>query len=59
MVRGERVYLRPAERSGVPTLVRWFTDADVMRHLDTRAPMSEAGEERWFGIATRGTSGRR
>jgi RimJ/RimL family protein N-acetyltransferase len=48
MVRGERVYLRPAERSDVPTFVRWFTDADVMRHLAMRAPMSEAGEAAWF-----------
>lgn len=48
MIRGERVYLRPAERSDIPTFVRWFTDADVMRHLAMRAPMSEAGETAWF-----------
>jgi len=48
MIRGERVYLRAAERSDVPTFVRWFTDADVMRHLAMRAPMSEAAEAGWF-----------
>jgi RimJ/RimL family protein N-acetyltransferase len=48
MVRGERVYLRPAERDDIPTFVRWFTDADVQRHLAMRAPMSQAAEEGWF-----------
>ena len=42
------MYLRAAERSDVPTFVRWFTDADVMRHLAMRAPMSEAAEAGWF-----------
>jgi diamine N-acetyltransferase len=48
MIRGEQVYLRPAERTDIPTFVRWFTDAEVQRHLAMRAPMSEAGEEAWF-----------
>jgi RimJ/RimL family protein N-acetyltransferase len=48
IIRGEHVYLRPSERSDVPTFVRWFTDADVIRNLAMRAPMSLAAEERWF-----------
>ena len=48
VIRGERIYLRPAERSDVPTFVRWFTDADVLRNLAMRSPMSQAGEEQWF-----------
>ena len=48
MVRGELVYLRPAERTDLPTFVRWFTDADVLRNLAGRAPMSLAAEEGWF-----------
>jgi RimJ/RimL family protein N-acetyltransferase len=48
IIRGERVYLRPSERADVPTFVRWFTDADVVRNLATRAPMSQAAEEQWF-----------
>ena len=48
MIRGERIYLRPAERSDIPIFVRWFTDADVMTHLAMRAPMSEAAETAWF-----------
>ena len=48
MIRGTKVYLRPAERSDIPTFVRWFSDADVMRHLAMRAPMSEAAETGWF-----------
>jgi RimJ/RimL family protein N-acetyltransferase len=48
IIRGEHVYLRPAERADLPTFVRWFTDADVLRNLAMRAPMSLAAEEHWF-----------
>jgi RimJ/RimL family protein N-acetyltransferase len=48
IIRGERVYLRPAERSDLPTFVRWFADAETGRHLAVRAPFSEAMEEEWF-----------
>lgn len=48
IIRGELVYLRPAERADIGTFVRWFTDADVLRNLAMRAPMSEASEEAWF-----------
>jgi diamine N-acetyltransferase len=48
IIRGERVYLRAPERSDVPRFVQWFNDADVLRNLAMRAPMSEAVEERWF-----------
>jgi diamine N-acetyltransferase len=47
-VRGEKVYLRPPERDDVPRFVAWFSDADVLRHLMMRAPMSVAMEEAWF-----------
>ena len=47
-IRGEKVYLRPAERHDVPLFVAWFSDADVLRHLMMRAPMSVAMEEAWF-----------
>jgi RimJ/RimL family protein N-acetyltransferase len=48
IIRAERVYLRPAERSDVPTFVRWFADAEVTRYLLARVPFSEAAEEKWF-----------
>jgi RimJ/RimL family protein N-acetyltransferase len=48
IIRGERVYLRPAERSDLETFVRWFADADVTHYLMARAPFSAAMEERWF-----------
>lgn len=48
IIRGEKVYLRPPERADVPLFVAWFNDADVLRHLDMRAPMSVAMEETWF-----------
>jgi RimJ/RimL family protein N-acetyltransferase len=48
IIRGEQVYLRPAERDDVPTFVRWFNDAEVLRNLAMFAPMSQAGEEAWF-----------
>lgn len=48
MIRGERIYLRPAEREDLPTFVRWLTDAEVTRTLGIRSPFSLAMEEKWF-----------
>lgn len=48
IIRGERVYLRAAERGDVANFVRWFNDAEVLRNLATFAPMSEAAETAWF-----------
>ncbi|HSK93643.1 MAG TPA: GNAT family protein [Candidatus Angelobacter sp.] len=58
IIRGERIYLRPSERSDLPTFVRWFTDHDVLRNLAMRAPMSLAAEEAWFErmLAAQGTT---
>ncbi len=48
MVRGEKVYLRAAERSDIEHFLRWFNDAETTAYLMMRAPMSEAMEQRWF-----------
>jgi RimJ/RimL family protein N-acetyltransferase len=48
IIQGERVYLRPSERSDIDDFVRWFNDADTLRYLAMRAPMGRAAEERWF-----------
>jgi diamine N-acetyltransferase len=48
IIHGERVYLRPAERSDVDTFVRWFNEDDTVRELAVRGPMGRAAEERWF-----------
>ena len=48
IIRGERVYLRPAEREDLATFVRWLNDAEVAENLALRAPMSLAMEEAWF-----------
>ena len=48
VIRGEQVYLRPAERTDLPDFVRWFADAETTRHLALRAPFSLAMEEKWF-----------
>jgi RimJ/RimL family protein N-acetyltransferase len=48
IIRGQQVYLRPAEREDIPTFVRWFTDAEVTANLAMFAPMSMAGETGWF-----------
>jgi len=47
-LRGEHVYLRPAERADIDLFVRWFSDAETTRYLALRAPFSKAMEERWF-----------
>jgi RimJ/RimL family protein N-acetyltransferase len=58
IIRGEHVYLRPAERQDLPAFVRWFNDADVLRNLAMRAPMSDAAEAAWFDrmLAAQGTT---
>jgi RimJ/RimL family protein N-acetyltransferase len=48
MLRGRRVYLRPAERTDIPLFVRWLSDERTSRHLALRSPISLAMEERWF-----------
>jgi diamine N-acetyltransferase len=48
VIRGERVYLRPAERTDLDAFVRWFNDADTIRYLGMVGPMSRVAEERWF-----------
>ena len=48
IISGTLVYLRPSERADLPAFVRWFNDADVLRNLARRAPMSAAAEEQWF-----------
>jgi RimJ/RimL family protein N-acetyltransferase len=47
-LRGELVYLRPAEREDLDRFVRWFADAETTRHLMLRAPFSLPMEEHWF-----------
>jgi RimJ/RimL family protein N-acetyltransferase len=47
-IRGEHVYLRPAERTDIDLFVRWFADAETTRYLAVRAPFSRAMEEKWF-----------
>ncbi len=47
-LRGERIFLRPAERSDLPNFVRWFADGETTRYLSVRAPFSAAAEDKWF-----------
>ncbi len=48
IIRGERVWLRPAERADIPIFVRWLNDAETTSFLMQRAPLSQAAEEQWF-----------
>jgi RimJ/RimL family protein N-acetyltransferase len=48
VLRGRSVFLRPPERDDIDRFVRWFSDADMLRFIGMRAPMSRALEERWF-----------
>jgi RimJ/RimL family protein N-acetyltransferase len=48
ILRGERVFLRAAERADVPTFVRWFNDSVTTSFVTIRAPMSQAMEDQWF-----------
>jgi len=59
MIRGERVYLRAAERDDIPTFVRWLSDAETTAYLSMRSPMSRPMEEDWFerAVAQQGKDG--
>lgn len=48
IIRGEKVFLRPSERTDLDDFVRWLNDADVQRNLAMRAPLGHAEEERWY-----------
>lgn len=48
LLRGESVFLRPAERDDLPLFVRWLNDPRTARFLALRAPLSLPLEERWF-----------
>ena len=48
ILRGQRTFLRPAEREDIPTFLEWLADAEVSEGLATRAPWSRVAEEAWF-----------
>ena len=48
ILRGEKVFLRPGERTDIPNFVRWLSDGVTTSFLSMRAPMSVAMEEKWF-----------
>ena len=48
ILRGERIFLRPAERSEISLLAAWMSDAEVAETLGNRAPISDVDEETWF-----------
>ncbi|MBN1230617.1 MAG: GNAT family N-acetyltransferase [Anaerolineales bacterium] len=48
MIYGERIRFRGAERTDLPTFVRWFNDPEVRENLLLYLPMSLASEEQWF-----------
>jgi RimJ/RimL family protein N-acetyltransferase len=59
MIRGEAVYLRPAERDDIPVFVRWLNDAETSSYLSLRSPLSLPMEEGWFerAVAQQGKEG--
>ena len=48
LIRGERVYLRPAERHDLALFVRWLNDAETASFISRRAPISIGAQEQWF-----------
>ena len=53
------IYLRPAERDDLPTLVRWLNDRRTSATLALIGPLSMALEEGWFErvVAAQGRDG--
>src|SRR2546426_10524275 len=48
VLRGERVLLRPLASSDLRRCGKWFSDPQIIRFLGRGAPVTLAGEERWF-----------
>lgn len=48
IIQGQQVWLRSAERTDIPTFVRWINDGETTQFLAMRTPMSVPLEERWF-----------
>jgi RimJ/RimL family protein N-acetyltransferase len=48
MIYGERIRFRGAERSDLPTFVRWINDPEVTAGLGMYRPFSLAEEDGWF-----------
>ena len=48
LVRGERVYLRPAERNDLAIFVRWLNDAETASFISRRGPISMGAQEQWY-----------
>ncbi|MCL5097384.1 MAG: GNAT family N-acetyltransferase [Candidatus Omnitrophica bacterium] len=48
MIYGKRIRFRGAERSDLPTFVRWVNDPEVLHGVSMFQPMSLAREEKWF-----------
>jgi len=48
ILRGERVYLRPAEQEDVELFAQWMNDADFVETLGGRGPLSIGAEQTWF-----------
>lgn len=47
-LEGERLYLRPYERTDIPLGQRWMNDPRVRQWLNNRFPMDFMLEEKWF-----------
>ena len=47
-LRGERVVLRPLDRSDLRRCVTWFNDSEVTYYLGRDGPLTLEEEERWF-----------
>jgi RimJ/RimL family protein N-acetyltransferase len=48
MIYGKRIRFRHAERSDLPTFVRWLNDPEVSKNLSIYLPISLISEEKWF-----------
>ncbi len=44
MLRGEKVVVRPVQRSDIQHFLKWFNDPEVTQYLATYLPMTEMAE---------------
>jgi RimJ/RimL family protein N-acetyltransferase len=48
MLKGEKVILRPIQRTDITNFLVWFNDPEVNQYLTVYLPMTEMAEEKWI-----------
>jgi RimJ/RimL family protein N-acetyltransferase len=59
MLKGNKVLLRPVQKSDISFFLKWYNDLEVLEYLSMYLPMTETMEEKWIEEAASGQNGTR